>query len=82
MFKRPWALTQDTTVISRYYSIIHVLVHVYVVTLFICKWTFLSNILGPGIAEGDENCKKFMEKTIPDAFQKVSRLLIVPISSR
>ena len=48
--------------------------HVYVVTL--------SNILGPGIAEGDENCKKFMEKTIPDAFQKVSRLLIVPISSR
>ena len=58
----------------------HVLV--YVVTLFISKWTSLSNILGPGIAEGDENCKKFMEKTIPDAFQKVSRLLIVPISSR
>ena len=51
-------------------------------TLFISKWTFLSNILGPGIAEGDENCKKFMEKTIPDAFQKVSRLLIVPILSR
>jgi hypothetical protein len=36
---------------------------------------FLSNTVGPGIAEGDENCKKFMEKTMPDAFQKVSRLL-------
>ena len=27
---------------------------------------------GPGIAEGDENCKKFLEKTMPDAFQKVT----------
>ena len=26
---------------------------------------------GPGIAEGDENCKKFLEKTMPDSFQKV-----------
>ena len=26
---------------------------------------------GPGIAEGDENCKKFLEKTMPDAFHKV-----------
>ena len=39
----------------------------------------MSNIVGPGIAEGDENCKKFMEKTMPDAFQKVSRLLFTNI---
>ena len=26
---------------------------------------------GPGIAEGDENCKKFMERTMPDCFNKV-----------
>ena len=39
----------------------------------------MSNIIGPGIAEGDENCKKFMEKTMPDAFQKVSGLLFVSI---
>ncbi len=43
--------------------------YLHVVILF----TFLSNAVGPGIAEGDENCKKFMEKTMPDAFQKVSR---------
>ena len=27
--------------------------------------------VGPGLAEGDENCKKFLEKTMPDAFHKV-----------
>ena len=26
---------------------------------------------GAGLAEGDENCKKFMEKTMYDSFQKV-----------
>ena len=31
---------------------------------------------GPGIAESDENCKKFLEKTMPDAFSKVGPLSI------
>ena len=26
---------------------------------------------GAGIAEGDENCKKFMDRTLPDSFFKV-----------
>eukprot|EP00731_Ephydatia_muelleri_P019119 Em0011g1159a len=26
---------------------------------------------GPGIAEADENCRKFLQKTMPDAFNKV-----------
>ena len=30
-----------------------------------------SHPTGPGIAEGDENCKKFLEKTMGDAFSKV-----------
>ena len=34
-----------------------------------CTGTFI----GPGIAEGDENCKKFLEKTMPDSFNKVSQ---------
>ena len=36
----------------------------------------LCAYVGPGIAEGDENCKKFMEKTMPDAFQKVRVLML------
>ena len=59
--------------IHMYYS---TYMYVYVVTLFTSKCTFLSNIVGSGIAEGDENCKKFMEKTMPDAFQKVSRFYL------
>ena len=33
--------------------------------------TFCPMLAGPGIAEGDENCKKFMERTMPDCFNKV-----------
>lgn len=32
---------------------------------------------GPGLAEGDENCKKFMDKTLPDAFFKVSQTVFL-----
>ena len=34
-----------------------------------------SHAAGPGIAEGDENCKKFLERTMGDAFSKVQRRL-------
>ena len=30
-----------------------------------------SLFAGPGIAEADENCRKFLQKTMPDAFNKV-----------
>ena len=33
--------------------------------------TFCPMFAGPGIAEADENCKKFMECTMSDCFNKV-----------
>ena len=55
-------------------SVLCVVVNLCVVSLFRNSGIniLMSNLVGPGIAEGDENCKKFMEKTMPDAFQKVS----------
>ena len=39
-----------------------------------CTYTH-THAAGPGIAEGDENCKKFLERTMGDAFSKVQRRL-------
>ena len=44
---------------------------VFLATLRYCAYMQLA---GAGIAEGDENCKKFLEKTMPDSFQKVIAL--------
>lgn len=31
----------------------------------------LSPISPPGLAEADENCKRFMDRCMPEAFKKV-----------
>lgn len=32
----------------------------------------LSSISPPGLAEADENCKRFMDRCMPEAFKKVT----------
>ena len=39
--------------------------------LFAYQSLYCSDNTGPGIAEADENCCRFLQKTMPDAFNKV-----------
>ena len=36
-------------------------------------------LAGPGLAEGDENCRKFLDKTLPSSFEKVEYVHCVDI---
>lgn len=45
------------------------------ICLFICHWDELmklSSVSPPGLAEADENCKRFMDRCMPEAFKKVT----------
>lgn len=40
-------------------------------SLFFLCYFFSPVLPGPGVAEADENCVKFLERTMPCAFDKV-----------
>ena len=52
------------------------------VCVCVCGCVCALTPAGPGIADGDENCRKFVEKTLPSAFEKVCTLMIKFVESR
>jgi len=46
-------------------------IYIYIYIRLIVYSELTLSTVGAGLAEGDENCKKFLERTMYDSFQKV-----------